>query len=90
MELLYAADCLGQTQTASYEASFYWMAEWSAAGAMLVFGGRWSPSRDNLSRLLGKWESGYRNGAPGETYVGLCGADSNEAGVFSLIAPQEA
>ena len=87
MTLLYSADAIGVTQTASYEASFYWLGEWSAAGKTLVFCGRWSPTRTNNSRLIAKWDAGYRAGAAGEQYVGLCGRASDSDGVFGLIAP---
>ena len=84
---LYSADCLGDAQSAGYEGSFYWTAEWSAAGHILVFGGRWSPRRDYLCRLVARWESGYRPGTAGEQYAGLCGRPSGADGYFGLIAP---
>lgn len=90
MVLLYKSECVGVTHTAGYSGSFYWQAEWSAAGRCLVFGGRWSPNRDELSRLLARWESGYRCGKAGEQYAGLCGRSSGADGVFGLIAPAEA
>jgi hypothetical protein len=87
---LYRADCPGETVSTAQAGSYHWNAEWSAAGRVLVFGGRWSPRAGDLVRLVARWESGYREGAAGESYAGLCVRGTDQNGTFGLMAPGEA
>ena len=87
---LYRADCPGETVSTAQAGSYHWNAEWSAAGRVLVFGGRWSPRAGDLVRLVARWESGYREGTAGESYAGLCVRGTDQNGTFGLMAPGEA